>query len=1250
MKFRRSLSVLLSVIMAGSAVVTTGAVTSESLASGYTNQTDSYATYSGGDLGATYSKASTTFKVWAPSASSVKLKMYKTGSDSEEGAGELATQDMSKDSSTGVWSVTVSGDLNGVYYTYLVTVNGKTNETQDVYSTATGVNGNRSMVVDLDLTDPDGWSSDKHVLYGEQTDANIWEVQVRDFSISDTSGVSDAYQGKFLAFTQGGTKVNGSGDVSTCVDYLVKQGVKYVHLNPVYDYGSVDETKLDKPQYNWGYDPVNYNVPDGSYSTDPYNGAVRIKEFKQMVQALHDRGIGVIMDVVYNHTYSTASCFEKTVPGYYYRMSGSTFLNGSGCGNVTASDKAMFRKYMIDSVMYWAQEYHIDGFRFDLMGCHDVATMNQIRANLDTLDKRILMYGEPWMADWNANGITQSSACIMANADSVSERVAMFSDKIRNALKGGTDDATKGYIQGSTTVTGDIKAGMMGGSSTTFGKWAKQPSQCVTYNSAHDNLTLWDKIIKSNGSTDYDGTNAAFLAQNKLSAAIILTSQGIPFYLAGEEFARTKHGDHNSYSSSDSVNQIDWSRVSKYQNLVDYYRGLMLIRDSYSPFSDGTTASGNTTYFVENGSAIGYTIQNKTANAANEWGTVAVLTNNTSAAKSITLKGQSTLPSSWVIVANGDKAGLESLGTVSGSTISVPARSAMVLVDAASFNSKSIAEPNYYTITTKHVNKNTGEVLKTSEAVYKEGTTYRTAPDSDILFDYLLSGAADGETTGTVTGNKTITYYYVPDSVQSYTLTTKFVDGSGNSVAAEQTKKLKSGSSYTTEFEAVTGYELDTDKLPGNISGTISANTTVTYVYKKAAYDPLKIHYYNTNGWSKVCLYSYDDSGAVSKNLSGAWPGTAMTSEGSGWYVYPEIDVQSAKAMFTNGAATGALQEPGANQPGYEVRGEVWIKNGTVSFNSKVIVSYIDSTGKKLADDEIITGTKVTSADSYTTQGLSSQTATPVVIGNASGKWSVSTKNIIYIYPNGTIDPTDPTDPTDPITDPTPPYGIIIFGDVNFDETVNLRDAMTIQKIMITTGQFDSLQVMLGDVDRNGVLNLRDAIIIQRYALQLLDDTMGIGEQYREPVTDPITDPVTDPVTDPTQPTTDPTVPVTDPTQPITDPTVPVSDIITVYFSNNYRWSSVKAYIWNAASGEYESAWPGSEMTYVGNNSYGEAIYKVEVDLSKYDMIIFNNGSGYQTVDIALDKLMDSTGFHLTGESNNSMSYGTYVFNPSELS
>ena len=1077
MEVKKCLSIAMAAVITAASAVSVGAVQTGTVSSGYTNQTSGYATYSGSDLGAHYTKNSTTFKVWAPSASLVRLKLYKTGSDDEPGAEEIATVNMSKDNATGVWSVVRSGDLNGVYYTYLVTVNGTTKETQDVYSYAVGVNGGRSMVLDLDLTDPDGWSGDKHVLYDEQTDANIWEVQVRDFSISQTSGVSDAHKGKYLAFTEGGTKLNGSGSVSTCVDYLVKQGVKYVHLNPVFDFGSVDETKLDKPQYNWGYDPVNYNVPDGSYSTDPYDGAVRIKEFKQMVQALHDRGIGVIMDVVYNHTFSTDSCFERTVPGYYYRMDGTKFLNGSGCGNVTASDKTMFSKYMIDSVMYWAKEYHIDGFRFDLMGCHDINTMNRLRSSLDTIDKKILVYGEPWMADWGSNGIPQSSACIMDNASSVSERVAMFSDKIRNALKGGTDDATTGYIQGSTTVTNDIKAGMMGGSSSTFGKWARQPSQCVTYNSAHDNLTLWDKIVKSNGSSDYDGTNATFIAQNKLSAAIVLTSQGIPFYMAGEEFARTKHGDHNSYSSPDSVNQIDWSRVSKYKELVDYYKGLIQIRDCYSPFRDGTMTSSNSTYFTENGSVIAYTIQNKTANAKNEWGTAAVLVNNTSSQKSIQLQGQAALPSSWVVVANGESAGLKKLATVSGTNISVPARSAMVIVDAASFNSRNIKEPVFYTVTTKHIEKSSGRVLKTTESVYRQGTTYRTAPDGDLLFDYALSGAPEGETTGVVNGNKTITYYYASDGIDSYNLTVKYVDEGGNALAPQITKKLKEGSEYSSDFETISGYELDTDKLPQNIFGTISADTTVSYVYKKSEAQPIKVHYYNSNSWPTVCIYAYDDSGATTKLLTGEWPGTAMTSEGGNMYSYTVKGSENAKVMFTDGAVSNTRQEPGANQPGYEANGEVWIQNQKVSFNAKVIVSYIDGKGNKLDNDKVITGSKVSSDDKYQTQGLESQTVKPVIIGNPSGSWTSGVRNVIYIYP-----------------DAQKPGETVILGDADDNGEIRLSDAIQIQKYALYEKALSARLRAASDVDKNGIVNLRDAIIVQRYNLNLLKKDFGIGK------------------------------------------------------------------------------------------------------------------------------------------------------------
>ncbi len=1054
----------------------------------YYNYADTYSTYSGNDLGATYSETSTTFKVWAPMATEVKVNLYATGSDSEEGAADKGCYNLTKDSGSNVWSVTVEGDLNKTYYTYSITNNGITVETQDVYSVATGVNGKRSMVVDLDSTDPEGWENDQHMLVGNQTDAVIWEVHVRDFSISDTSGVTDAYQGKYLAFTQDGTTINGTDSLSTCVDYLVEQGVNYVHLNPVYDYGSVDETKLDTAQYNWGYDPVNYNVPEGSYSTDPYNGEVRINEFKQMVQALHSRGIGVVMDVVYNHTYSTSdSCFEKTVPGYYFRMSSaSTYYNGSGCGNVTASDKDMFRKYMIDSVMYWAEEYHIDGFRFDLMGCHDITTMNKIRESLDTIDERILMYGEPWMADWSGNGISSSEACVMDNASQVNSRVAMFSDKIRNALKGGTDDATTGYIQGVTTVNNDIKAGMMGGSSSTFGKWANAPTQCITYNSAHDNLSLWDKILKSNGSTDYNGTNSTYLAQNKLSAAIVLTSQGVPFYLAGEEFARTKYGDHNSYKSSDSINAIDWTRVKTYNNLVQYYKGLMKIRANYSPFRAPDSSALNTTYFVENGSALGYTIRNTSDNADNEWGTMAVLVNNSSSSKTLTLKmNGGTMPSSWVVVANGDQAGLEKLGTVSGSSVAVPARSALVLVDASTFDQLVVKEELYQTVTTKHIVQSTGEILKTVSTKVKQGGTYRTSADATLLEDYVLV-STEGETSGTVgESDITVTYYYEKDTVPSYIITTKYVSQDGTSLTTATTKKYKQGAAYTASPKVIEGYQLDTTKLPV-ATGITTADTTVTYTYNPVAESTtVKVHFYNSSNWSKVTLYAYDERTGTAKYLSGTWPGSAMTSEGDGWFTYPEISSDYAQVIFTNG---GSLQIPGANQPGYEVTGEKWIKDGVVYFGSKVVVSHIDENGNKLKDDEVITGTQKLTTDQYTTNADETLGEVVATLGDASGYWSEDIANVIYVYQTGEI-PTEP--PTEEGT--TVSY---VLGDATGDGKVTLADAVYLLKVVV--GQIevtDTVKLATIDCNVDGNITLADTLMVMKYTVN--DSRSGnVGNTY----------------------------------------------------------------------------------------------------------------------------------------------------------
>ena len=688
----------------------------------YTNATSNYKTYSGSDLGANYTPAATTFKVWAPSASTVKLNLYKTGSDSESGAGKIGTYDMTLDSSTGVWSVVQNGDLKNVYYTYSVTVSGKTKETQDVYSKATGVNGARSMVIDMASTNPDGWTNDKHVLFDSAAKAAVWEVSIRDFTIDASSGVDADKRGKFLGFAQRGTTLNGAGNVKTGIDYLVENKINCVQIMPMYDFGSVDETKGGQ---NWGYDPVNYNVPDGSFSSDPYHGDVRVKELKTMIKALHDAGISVIMDVVYNHMYSADdSCFEKTVPGYYFRMDGSTYLNGSDCGNVTASDKTMYRKFMIDSTRYWAEEYHIDGFRFDLMGCHDITTMNQIRSELDKIDQRIIMHGEPWPAfsGWSGhNGISMTNACVTDQSSKVNARIGMFNDNFRDALKGSTDKEDKGYIQGVTTNEAAIKAGVCGGVSTTFGKRYQAPSQAVSYNSAHDNLTLWDKIVKSMGSTDYDGTNATYLAINKLSAALIFTSQGKAFTQAGEEFARTKHGDHNSYKSGDTVNKFDWSRVVKYKNLVDYYKGLRTIRQVYSPFTDGTVTSANTMYlsYPCPSGVIAFTIQNKTANASKEWGTVAVITNVTSSQQSVTLQSTGTVPTSWATIVNGTSAGLKNLGTVSGKTITVPARTAMVLVDKASFDARNIEEDTNPTTPQKStVTWNTTKIKG-----FKDGTT-----------------------------------------------------------------------------------------------------------------------------------------------------------------------------------------------------------------------------------------------------------------------------------------------------------------------------------------------------------------------------------------------------------------------------------------------------------------------------------------------------------------------------------------------
>ncbi len=536
--------------------------------------------YDGDDLGAVIGEDGTTFKVWAPSALSVRLNLFEAGNDCDA----YETVEMTR-GGQGVWSATAACG-HGTYYTYTVETTAGVNEAVDPYAKAAGVNGNRGMVVDLSLTDPEGFSEDRFYSgdLDSYNDAVIWEVHVRDFS---NRIVSSAYPGKYLAFTEHGL-TNEAGE-TVGLDYLVDLGVTHIHLQPVYDYATVDEAS-DAPQFNWGYDPKNYNVPEGSYSTDPFHGEVRINEFKQMVKAIHEAGLAVVMDVVYNHTYDANSCFSKIVPYYYYRYDGSGQLsNGSGCGNETASERVMFRKYMVDSVSYWAGEYHVDGFRFDLMALHDTETMQEIEAAVHAINPNALIYGEGW-----TGGTTPLSSQRQANQANISSvkasdgalgAVAVFNDAIRDGLKGSVFDALdKGYINGTVTneTANKVIFGLTGGEKTTGVTWHVNDAAVINYMACHDNNTIWDKLLKSNA----DATDEERFRMNQLGISIVMISKGIPFFLAGEEMLRTKGGDSNSYASSDAVNNLDWDALtpgSSVMEMRDFYRALIAMRKA-NPF------------------------------------------------------------------------------------------------------------------------------------------------------------------------------------------------------------------------------------------------------------------------------------------------------------------------------------------------------------------------------------------------------------------------------------------------------------------------------------------------------------------------------------------------------------------------------------------------------------------------------------------------------------------------------------------
>ncbi len=698
-------AVLTTALLATSAVfadaVDTPAATSGA-SNDYTNASqslDSRCGYDGKDLGATYSKSGTTFKVWAPTAKEVKVNLYSQGS----GGNQISSQNMNYNSSNGVWSATINGDLKNKFYTYTVTAtnvrgqNQQTKETQDIYSVATGINGKRSQIVNLDDTDPAGWDKDVHIAPAKSTDSYVWEVHVKDFSWDTKSGVSSKNRGKFLAFTETGTTLNKQGKYATLLDYVKKLGVTTVQITPFYDFGSIDEGG-SADQFNWGYDPVNYNVPEGSYSSNPNDGNVRIKECKQMIQALHNAGLSVVMDVVYNHTYSAPdSSFEKCVPNYYYRMQANgKYSDGSGCGNETASERRMFRNFLIQSCMYWVNEYHIDGFRFDLMGVHDVETMNLLRKEMDKVDPRLTIWGEGWTGGactypdktWTGQQFHEADRF---NSNLLDERVAIFNDGIRDAVKGSVFELKgKGWVQGNASSMKELNEGIIGNTQGTHDaktyQWvSKAPSQTVTYTSCHDNQTLWDRLAASQGVTNFRQRNDKLAAQNKLAGGLLNMSQGVTFMLAGEEMGRSKDNDENSYKSPAGLNMIDWGNVQTNADIINYYRGTREIRERFSPLRDDTKSSlsGYKSYSGSGSSTTYAAVWHN--NKSGEWKKLAVIAN--SSASQINYKLDGSEGSDWVVIANSQSAGVKKLSTVSGGNFTVGAYSMVIAVDKQSFES-----------------------------------------------------------------------------------------------------------------------------------------------------------------------------------------------------------------------------------------------------------------------------------------------------------------------------------------------------------------------------------------------------------------------------------------------------------------------------------------------------------------------------------------------------------------------------------
>lgn len=632
-----------------------------------TDEFEAAYTYRGNDLGAAWSEESTTFKVWAPTAESMSVKLYEGGDAS---VSDMISESEMALTENGVWTLTLDGDIQGKYYTYEVTIDGVSKEANDPYARTAGVNGKRAMVIDLSSTDPDGWENDRNPHEGESiNDAIIYEAHIRDLTSEEGAGITNV--GKYLGIVEEGTKTDAG--ISTGLDHIKDLGITHLHILPFYDFGSVDEAD-SADSYNWGYDPMNYNVPEGSYSTDPYDGSVRVKEVKQMVKNLHDNGISVVMDVVYNHVYDADSfCFNVLVPGYFSRISEEgVYSNGSGCGNDTASERAMVRKYIVDSVCYWAEEYHIDGFRFDLVGLLDVDTINEIVTEVKKINPDIIFYGEGWSLSTTP---TKEGTVLATQANSsLTPSFAYFNDTMRNAIKGSVFDTKKGFVQGAAGYEAKISRCFKG-----LDSWCQSPSQTINYASCHDNNTLYDRIMLSLASdTPYEDV----VSMNKLSGAICMTSEGVPFMQAGEEMLRSKVNadgtfNENSFNAGDAVNAIKYSSLEDESaaDVYNYYKGLISFRKAHKALRLSTAEDVNK-YVTEikmlKSKCTAYLIDGSVEGETSDG--IIVIFNARDESVSLDLpEGE------WGVCVDKETAGTDILRTLTG-TVSIEPISAMVLV------------------------------------------------------------------------------------------------------------------------------------------------------------------------------------------------------------------------------------------------------------------------------------------------------------------------------------------------------------------------------------------------------------------------------------------------------------------------------------------------------------------------------------------------------------------------------------------